>query len=82
MKIYTNKRLGVVLMIAVPVIGLLLHLAGLSLLSLVQSQTSSSGAGSFTVSEYKIHWPLLALIAAEIIGLILFVIPRHDKTNA
>ena len=40
------------------------------------------GSGFVTASEYRMHWPLLALIAAEIIGLVLFVIPRHDKTNA
>jgi hypothetical protein len=82
MKIYTRKRVGVVLMIAAPVVGLLLYFAGVRLLSLVQSQTSYSGSGFVTASEYKMHWPLLALIAAEIIGLVLFVIPRHDKTNA
>jgi len=70
------------LMIAAPVIGLFLYFAGVQLLSLVQSQTFYSGSGFATASEYKMHWPLLALIAAEIIGLVLFVIPRHEKTNA
>ena len=82
MRIHTRKRVGVALMIAAPVIGLLLYFAGVRLLSLVQSQTFHSGSGYATASEYEMHWPLLALIAAEIIGLVLLVIPRHDKTNA
>jgi hypothetical protein len=82
MKIYTRKGVGLVLMIVAPVVGVLLYLAGVQLLSLVQSQTFHVGAGYATASEYTMHWPLLALIAAEIIGLILFVIPRRKKTNA
>jgi hypothetical protein len=55
---------------------LALYLSGTALLSLTSS-TESSPSGSMTVAEFQVHWPLLALCAAGLAGLIGLAWPQR-----
>lgn len=54
-----------------------LYLSGTPLLSLISSQTESSPGGAMTVSEFQVHWPLLAVCAAGVVGLVTTAWPQR-----
>lgn len=59
------------------VAALALYLSGTPLLSLISSQTESSPDGSITASEFQVHWPLLAVCAAGLVGLVVLAWPQR-----
>lgn len=58
--------------------ALVLYLSGTPLLSLINSRTASSPDGSVTVAHFEIHWPLLAVGAAGIVGLLVAAWPQRQ----
>jgi hypothetical protein len=62
-------------------VGLYLHLSGVPLQTLVQSQTETSPDGRmmWTVAEYKTHWPLMVLYITGALGLCLLLIPSKKR---
>jgi hypothetical protein len=79
----TRRKLGAAILSTSIIAGIVLSLSGTSLVSVEQSHTSAQGDGSFIWSGvFSLHWPLVALLAAGVTGLLLLLIRRHEKTNA
>jgi len=79
----TRKKLGVAILSASIITGVVLLLSGTSLVSVEHSHAETLGDGSFIWSGgFRLHWPLVALLAAGVTGLLLLLIRRHEKTNA
>ena len=70
------------LLFGAPALAIALHMCGVPLWSLSQSQTWSSTSGSVTSSAYQMHWPLLVLGAIAVIGVVLLLLRRGEKPNA
>lgn len=54
-----------------------LYLAGTPLLSLTSWQTDSSANGFMAVGSFQVHWPLLAVCAAVLLGLVAIAWPER-----
>jgi hypothetical protein len=59
-----------------------LIVAGTQLSPLVRSDTHSFAGGSVTTQVWTVHWSLIALAVTSILGIILLVVPKREKTNA
>jgi hypothetical protein len=76
MKIPTRNNLGGALLVISLLLALNLYLSGTPLLSLQELQNYSSPDGSFTVAQLRMRWPLLAICASALFGLLAFVWPK------
>jgi hypothetical protein len=77
MKTPIRRRLGIATMITSAVAALALHVSGVPLLTLIGIQNSSSPGGqAVTLLCYKMHWSLLAVCVAALIGLVAAVWPK------
>jgi len=61
--------------------ALVFYVTGTPLLSLQESHTDSFPGGSVTVACYKMHWPLLPVSIAALLGLIAFVWPQQKPAR-
>jgi hypothetical protein len=77
MKTSARRRFGVATLIISPLVGLVLFLSGVPLLTFTGSHTSSFAGGRITSFCYKLHWPLLAVCAAGLVGLACVVWPKR-----
>jgi hypothetical protein len=85
MKTSTRRWFGVALIGASILSGWLVAALGIFPESLVASDTHSSGTTTTTTSVYLVEVPLwfrMILLASIIIGLLLLIWPKHEKTNA
>ena len=58
--------------------ALALYLSGTPLVSLISSQTDSSPDGSsMTDSQFRVHWPLVSVCAAGVVGLVTAAWPQR-----
>ena len=76
MKIPTRKSLGAAVLFISLLLALGLYLSGTALWSLQESHTYSSTDASFTVAQAQVRWPLLAICASALFGLLAFVWPK------
>lgn len=81
MKTSSRKWLGAALLVSSPAICILLYLSGVSLLSVKDLSSNSSPDGSFITSfAIRMHWSLVALLSAGIVGLVMLLLPGGEKT--
>jgi hypothetical protein len=67
-----------VLVVVTSLLALLaLYLSGTPLLSLTSWQTDSSADGFLAVGHFQVHWPLLAVCAAGLLGLVAIAWPER-----
>ena len=83
MKTSTRKRLGVALLGASLVSGVVLSLTGTSLVSIEQAHPKAEPDRTVVVSGVvHVHWALAALLTTGTVGLLLLLMPPHEKANA
>ena len=85
MKTSTRRWIGAALMGAPFVSAWLLVLLGVFPETLESSKTFSSGSDTATASVYSVHTPFwfrIVFIGASVLGLVLLLLPRREKTNA
>jgi hypothetical protein len=79
----TRRKLGAAILSASIVAIVVMELSGTSLVTVEQSHGEKLSDGSFIWSgQFGLHWPLVALLAAGVTGLLLLLIRRREKTNA
>ena len=78
MKTSTRKRLGAAMLVMSLLVALVLYVSGTPLLTLQESHTSSFPGGSATAAQFEMHWPLLAVCASALLGLVAFVWPQRS----
>jgi len=54
-----------------------LWLAGMDLLSLTSSEKTESANGFTMAAELQVHWPLIAICAVGLLGLVALVWPQQ-----
>jgi hypothetical protein len=85
MKTSTRRWFGAALIGASILSGWLVAMSDIFPKTVVTSETHSSGATTATMSVYSIEVPLwlrMILLASIIIGLLLLIWPKHERTNA
>ena len=82
MKTSARKWLGGVLLGTSLVTAAVLIVAGTQLFPLECSDTHFFAGGSVTTQVWTVHWSLIALAVTSILGIILLVVPKREKTNA
>jgi hypothetical protein len=83
MKTSTCRLLGGAILGVALVGGIVAPLAGIPLLTLKQSDTHTFPDGSsVTAQDWSIHWLLFVLAFTAAAGVVLLLLPRHEKTNA
>jgi len=67
----------------VSIIGIIgLSLSGMPMVSKEFSHTEAFSDGSFVSSGgFRLHWPLVALLASAVTGLLLLLIRKQEKMN-
>jgi hypothetical protein len=77
MKTSTRKSLGAVVVLASLLTAPLLCIAGVPLLSVAESHTSSFAGGALMSCCLDLHWPLVVLCISAFVGLLAFVWPQR-----
>jgi hypothetical protein len=79
----TRRKLGAAILSLSIIAGIVLSLSGTSLVSVEQPLTSAHSDENFAwVGGFRLHWPLVTLVAVGVAGLLLLLTRRHEKTNA
>ena len=82
MKTSTRRTIGAALVVVSLCVGVILCLSGTLPVSLKESHMDSSRNVVVIYVVYVMHWPFVVLLAATMIGVLLFVIPGREKRNS
>jgi hypothetical protein len=85
MKTCTRRWIGAGVLGAAVTSALVLTWSGAWQGPLLESRTRSSGSWTVTTAVYEAHWPLwvsIVLLGAAGLGVLLLLLPGHEKTSA
>jgi len=76
MRTLTRKKIGVLLVVLAPVVFVALALGGVELVTMSSRYFEATGA---TSSSMRLHWPLVIPSIMFIAGVVLALLPHHEK---